>query len=197
MEKIAATDRPIESLLARRWSPRVFDPDRTVSTEELLTCLEAARWSPSCFNEQPWRFLIFDAMVPETLDKARDCLTEGNAWAKQAPVLILPVARKTFTRNNNPNRFAEYDVGAAILSFVLQATALGLFAHQMAGYNTAKARAYFGIPDGFEPQAMVALGYFGSLDALPEAQRSREIAPRTRIPVSEFAFRGGWGQTLT
>ena len=61
-------DPPIHELLARRWSPRAIDPDRPVPRGCLRTLLEAARVAPSCFNEQPWRFLVFDEEDPEALE---------------------------------------------------------------------------------------------------------------------------------
>ena len=84
VEKPAPARFPIHPLLARRWSPRAFDPDRPVETDKLLRVLEAARWAPSSGNEQPWRFLLFDARDPAALDDARSCLVEGNAWARRA-----------------------------------------------------------------------------------------------------------------
>lgn len=196
MEKPATTDFPLEPVIARRWSPRAYEPDRPVADTDLRTCLEAARWAPSCFNEQPWRFLVFDHRDPEAQAKAHDCLSEGNAWAKRAPVLILSVAKLTFTHNGKPNRHAAYDVGAATVSLALQATALGMFAHQMAGFDSAKARAAFAIPDDYEPMAMMALGYSGKVEALPERQRASELAPRSRRPMAEIAFHGRWNASI-
>ncbi|WP_231383676.1 nitroreductase family protein [Methylobacter luteus] len=62
-------------------------------------------------------------------------LSERNRqWAKNAPVLILSIAMDNFNHNGQPNRSAMYDTGAASLSLSLQATALGLSVHQMAGF---------------------------------------------------------------
>jgi nitroreductase len=196
MEKPAVTNYALEPIIARRWSPRAYDPDRQVADTDLATCLEAARWAPSCFNEQPWRFLIFDRHDPDALARARDCLAEGNAWAKRAPVLILSTAKAAFTHNRKPNRHAAHDVGAAALSLALQAAALGMFAHQMAGFDVAKTRAYFAIPDDYEPMAMIALGYYGKIEDLPEPQRASEVGPRGRRPLSEIAFCGRWDKPL-
>ena len=82
--------------MRRRWSPRAFEEGRPVEREKMLTMLEAARWAPSCFNDQPRRFLVFDGSDSEALERARACLSSGNAWALKAPVLMLSVARETF-----------------------------------------------------------------------------------------------------
>ena len=192
MEKPAPTTTPIHALLARRWSPRAVDPDRPVRPETLQVLLEASRWAPSCFNEQPWRYLVFDGRNPSALDAARSCLVDGNAWAKKSPVLLLSVARESFTHNGKPNRHAQHDVGLASENLVLQATELGLMTHQMAGFDAARARELFNIPEGFTPMAMIVVGYPGKVEDLPEPLQEREKAPRTRKPAAEWAFAGKW-----
>jgi hypothetical protein len=42
---------------------------------------------------------------------------------------------------------------------------------------------------------MIALGYLGDPDALPEKLRERERAPRSRKPLSDFVFTGRWGES--
>ncbi|MCX7022724.1 MAG: nitroreductase family protein [bacterium] len=120
IERPAPTDHPIHGLIAARWSPRAVDPDRPVEREKLVSVLEAARWAPSCFNDQPWNFLVFTTENPEALEKARECLSEGNDWARKAPVLIFSVARKNFAYNGKPNRFAEHDQGMASVLAALE-----------------------------------------------------------------------------
>jgi nitroreductase len=179
--------------IRRRWSPRAF-ADRPVEREKILSLLEAARWAPSCFNEQPWRYLVFDGSDQEAMEKARACLVEGNAWALKAPVLMISIARDNFTRNEEPNRTAQHDVGLASENLVLEAVAQGLVAHQMAGFNAAQARSEFNIPEDYTVLAMIAVGYpyRGSLDELSEKARLSELAPRQRRPLSEIAFAGTW-----
>ena len=194
-EKPARADRPIIQLMRRRWSPRVFE-DREVERSTILTLLEAARWAPSCFNEQPWRYLVFDGSDREALERARACLVEGNAWALKSPVLMVSVARNNFSKNEAPNRTAQHDVGLASEDLVLQAVASGLAAHQMAGFDVERTRTEFGIPGDYTPIAMIAIGYpyRGDLAALPEKVRARELAGRSRKPMGEIAFAGKWAE---
>jgi nitroreductase len=193
-EKPAESNYPMNDLLARRWSPRLFEEGRPVEREKILSLLEAARWAPSCFNDQPWRYLVFDGSNAEALERARACLVEGNAWALKAPVLMLSVARDTFTQNGKPNRTAQHDVGLASENLVLQAVDLGLAAHQMAGFDVERSRKEFNVPEGYTVLAMIAVGYpyRGDLDALPEKLRSGELAERRRLPLGEVAFNGTW-----
>jgi nitroreductase len=193
-EKLAQTDYPINELMRRRWSPRAFEEGRAVEKEKVVTMLEAARWAPSCFNDQPRYFLVFDGSDAQALARARDCLGEGNAWAREAPMLMLSVARDTFERNVKPNRWAQHDTGLATENLLLEAVELGLVAHPMAGYDAERAQSEFGIPEGFTPIAMIAIGYpyRGKLEGLDEKSRAKELAPRQRKPIGEVAFAGTW-----
>jgi nitroreductase len=191
-QRFAEADPLIHELLARRRSPRAFDPNRRVSRLAIRTLLEAARVAPSCFNEQPWRFLVFDAGEPEALEQARSCLSAGNSWALRAPVLILSVAAERWSRDGSPNRWAEHDVGLASENLALQATSLGFAVHLMAGFDEKKVQELFRIPEGFTPMAMIAVGYPGDPDELPPKLRDRERAPRQRRPIEEIAFAGRW-----
>jgi nitroreductase len=80
----------------------------------------------------------------------------------------------------------------AALSLCLQATAMGLIAHQMAGFEIEKARTDLGLPVGHEPVAMIAVGYPGDTAELPDYLRERELKPRERKPVTEFVSHGTW-----
>ena len=196
MEKPAPTAHPIEDLLQRRWSPRTF-ASKPVEREILLRLFEAARWAPSSFNEQPWRYVLATQEHPERLLEAHSVLSPGNVWATKAPVLICTVAQLAFAKNAKPNRHAFHDVGAASENLLLQATALGLFGHQMAGFDVEKARVVFQIPEGYEPVAMMALGYPADLESLTEEQRAYETRPRERRPIEEFVFDGHFGRSIT
>ncbi|HXG66192.1 MAG TPA: nitroreductase family protein [Blastocatellia bacterium] len=193
-EKAAHTNYPINELMRRRWSPRAFEEGRAVEREKILTLLEAARWAPSCFNEQPWRYLVFDGSDAEAMKRAQECLVEGNAWALKAPLLMISVARENFTYNEEPNRTAHHDVGLASENLVLEAVELGLAAHQMVGFDRERARREFAIPEGYSPIAMIAVGYpyRGDLQQLPEKLRAKETAGRSRRPIGEIAFAGRW-----
>ncbi|MBT9331562.1 nitroreductase family protein [Paracidobacterium acidisoli] len=177
----------IPDLILRRWSPRAFS-GRDISSEDLTKIFEAAHWAASSFNEQPWRFFVGRRNDP-TWKKIFDSLMEFNqSWTKSAPVLILSIAKKTFSHNGAPNAFALHDTGAATATLALAATALGFHTHSMAGYDQQKARGLFAIPSDYDMGAVTAAGYFGDPDQLPGQMKERELAPRERRPLSEFVF---------
>jgi nitroreductase len=192
-QKPAPTAVPIHEILSHRWSPRAFD-SRAVEPGKLHSLFEAARWAASAYNAQPWFFLVGTKDDPANFQRVLDCFVEFNqGWAKHAPVVALSVARLKFEHNGQPNRHAFHDVGQAAANLALQATALGLQIHQMAGIEPEKARATFAIPEGYEAVAGIALGYPGDPASLPDHLRDRELAPRQRNPLSSFVFTGTWG----
>jgi nitroreductase len=192
MEKPAEAQHPIHDLLQRRWSPRAF-AERLVEPDKLRSLFEAARWAPSSNNEQPWRFLVATKENKADWNRLFTCLVEGNQkWAHRAPVLMLSVATLTFD-DGSANRHAFHDTGMAVENLIIQATALGLFVHQMAGFHIDQARVNCKIPDGFEPVAMIAVGYPGDPATLPDNLRERELKLRERNSISEFVFSSTWG----
>ncbi len=175
-----------------RWSPRSF-ADREVSPSDLAKILEAARWAPSSYNEQPWRFIVA-IRGSETYNKMVATMVEFNrTWASAAPVLILGIASTKFAQNGTQNYYALYDLGAAAALLSLQANALHLATHQMAGFDKEAARKAFDIPEDFTPGSIIALGYQGEPSALANKQLvAMETSPRERKPLSEIAL-SAWG----
>lgn len=175
-----------------RWSTRFF-AGREVTPETLGKLFEAARWAASSANEQPWRYIV-GLRGTETHQKIESSLMGFNkAWAGKAPVLVLGFALTKFS-NGRDNGYALYDLGAATSYLTLQAAALGLTTHQMAGFDHEKARAELGIPADFVLGAVVAIGYQGDPAGAPEDELvKREVAPRARKPLSEIVF-SAWGE---
>ena len=155
---------------------------------------EAARWAASSFNEQPWRFLL-TRQGEEAFEQLAGTLSENNQrWAPRAPLLILSVAKLSFSRNEKENRHALHDVGLAVENLILQAVSDGLQAHQMAGFSREEARERFAVPEGFEPVAVIAVGYRGEPDQAPEGLEERDRDRRSRRPLEELVFSGSWGE---
>ena len=198
MQKPAITSVTIQETIANRWSPRAFDATKSVSHEQIITLLEAARWAPSSYNDQPWRFMVCDKTSnPTAWQAAFDCLAPSNqTWVKHAPLLLLGCANTILDVNQQANRFAQYDTGAAAENLVLQAASIGLAAHQMGGFNSDAAREAFKIPAQFTPMAMLCVGYEGNANDLPDELETRELAERKRKPLGELFFNGSWGEAI-
>lgn len=194
IQKPAETQVEIEKVIAERWSGRAYDPTIAVTDEQITALCEAARWAPSCFGEAPWRFMIWNRFNDEaSWQKAYDCLVEGNqAWAKDAPVLLLAASEENFTQNDKPNKWNGYDTGAASLNLCLQATAMGLMSHQMGGFDGKKVRETFELPKTVNLWSMIAIGHAAPLDDLNTEQMEQELTPRERRPLAEQFFYNSW-----
>jgi nitroreductase len=195
MQKPAPHDEPIHELIRERWSPRAFS-NKPIPPDLLRSLFEAARWAASSYNEQPWAFIVATHEDRENFQKVLSTMIEFNqGWAQHASLIGLAVSKLAFAANNTPNRNAFYDTGAAMALLSVEATSRGLFVHQMAGFDPAKAREVFGIPNGWEAIAAFAIGYSGDAANLPAELQQRELAPRTRKTLREFVMTGKWGQT--
>ena len=193
ISKQANPDHPIHDFFVKRWSPYAFS-DRPVTAEDLRSLFEAARWSASSYNEQPWRYIVATRDDLEGFERLLSCLVEGNQpWAKAAPVLALGCTSLNFARNGLPNSACEHDLGIASACLSLEATARGLFVHQMIGILPDRARELYRVPDDFRPLTALAIGYPGDPNTLPEGYKQRDLAPRQRKPLAELVFAGQWG----
>ena len=182
----------IHEIIDKRWSPRAFS-DQAIEDDKVVKLFEAASYAASCFNEQPWRFIYATKDYAERYDQLLSCLVEFNQmWAKTAPMLILTLASKKFAQNGKINHHAGHDLGLAIGNMSAQATSMGLCMHQMAGFNVAKAREMFEIPEDFDVLTMIAVGYVGNADVLPENIREMESNKRERKTLDKILFDGDW-----
>jgi nitroreductase len=187
---VRKADHPIDPWFLDRWSPRAMSGE-PIAQADLMTLLEAARWAPSSFNNQPWRILYARRDTPHW-QNFLDLLVDANkAWCGKAGVLLLFVSRTTFEHNNKPAVTHSFDCGAAWENLALQGCRLGLVVHGMQGFDYDKARTVLKIPDGFQVEAMVAIGKPGDPSQLSEKLRERE-SPNDRRPLSQTACEGPW-----
>lgn len=173
-------------LIIKRWSPRSFN-GKEVETWKLHTLFEAAGWAASCFGEEPWRYLLASRADKPQFERLLGLLMPKNQdWAQHAGALAISFAKKTFSHAPMPDRFGLHDTGTAFGQLSLQAVALDLHVHGMGGFDAARTRTEFAIPDDFEVGAAFAIGYVDG-DGAPPAGRKRR-------PLSEIVFSGEWGK---
>jgi nitroreductase len=185
--RTADTRVPLLPELAERWSPRSFDPQATISEDQLDALLEAARWAPSASNNQPRRFIVARRGT-SAFDTIVSALVGFNAaWAHHASALIVGIA-ETSSVEGDVRPYAEYDLGQAVAHLSVQAEAEGLVTHQMAGVEWDRIVAAFDLPDNMKPMTITAVGTVDEADKLPEALAERETAPRTRLPLEELVL---------
>lgn len=187
----------IHELLKKRFSPRTFS-DKKIEHEQIVDLLEAARWAPSSMNEQPWRFLIAEKDDPQTFNNLLGSLKVNNqAWAKNASLLILTMARIDSEITKQINKHALYDLGNSVAHLTFQAMTMGIYIRQMGGFDPDKTRAIFAVPDNFIPVSVLAIGYKGNPESLPEDLKKKELAIRRRKDLSEIAFTEKFGNSFS
>jgi nitroreductase len=185
--KKAQTKHSIHPLIIERWSARSFS-DKLISSQTMEALFEAASWSASSMNEQPWEYL-WSEKGSEAFDKMVDCLMDGNQpWAKNGSHMLLSLAKRKFEYKSRENRHHMHDVGAANSALLMQAAYVDIFGHMMGGFHMDKTLEAFGIdPEKYEIACLIVLGYLDAPEKLDEPFHERELAPRTRKPVSEFS----------
>jgi nitroreductase len=173
--------------IKERWSPRAFKAT-PVKEEDLRALVEAAGYAPSCFNEQPWRFVLFHEAGQ--VARLKSYLAAANReWNQEVPAYVLFLYDKQFTHNGKDNRWAAFDTGTAWGYFSLEAHRRGLVTHAMAGFSRSALAEALAIPDNLELIALVAVGEYGDPSRLPETYRLRE-QPGTRRSLEESLLKG-------
>ncbi len=191
MKQKINNEYPVHEFIAKRWSGRSYS-DKPVSSDTLKSLFEAARWAPSSYNEQPWRFIVTEKGT-EAHDRLFSTLIKFNqSWVIQAPVLVLVIAKTHFSHNQSRNHHYMHDVGLAMGNLLMQATALNLNVHIMAGFNSQETENLFKLPSGFEAITIFTIGYRGNPDALDDDLKQREIAPGVRKLQNDFVFYEEW-----
>jgi len=142
----------IDKQFLKRFSPKEFI-DKEIKEKDLMALIEAGSTAPSCFNEQPWVFVLAKK------DDFLSILVEANAlWAKNAGTLLLVCSRTTFNRNGKQNNWHGFDSGTAMGYIILEALKRNIYVHPMGGFDTGKALEVFELK-GLVPHAVLALGY--------------------------------------
>ncbi len=78
--------------IAERRAKRALTEDK-IPADVVARLMTAATYAPSCFNSQPWRFLV--ATEKQSLEALRETLTGGNYWAKKAPLIVVVATKLT------------------------------------------------------------------------------------------------------
>jgi nitroreductase len=167
--------------IKERYATKNFSPE-PLDRAELLPVIEAARYAPSCYNEQPWRFII--GHDNDTRGKLAATLAEGNAWARHAPVLILVMCIKTFKLDGSVNAYSRFDAGTASGFLQLEAIHRGFVTHCMAGFDAEEARKALQRPDNLDIVELIALGKPASEQA--RAEEAEQGVPGTRVPLDSL-----------
>ena len=167
-------EHPVDELFLNRWSPRAMTGE-PIEREELMTLFEAARWAPSSYNAQPWR-ILYARRDSKHWPTFFGLMVESNqSWAKNAGALVVFISRTHFDFNGKPSVTHSFDTGAAWENLALQGWLKGLVVHGMQGFDYERARTELSIPEGFDVEAMAAIGKPADPSTLSADQQAKEI----------------------
>lgn len=159
-----------------------------VSDELIKEVIQIATWAPSAHNAQPWRFIVLrDEKLKEKLleemgfkwvkdlekngvnyDEALEIVKESNKEIIDAPILIIPcLTMADMHRYPDAERVAVehimaiQSVAAAIQNLLIALHVYGLGAcwHCAPLFCQEVVKEVLGLPDDYEPQAIVTVGY--------------------------------------
>ena len=180
-----------------RWSASVYDDAHRLSADEIETLLHAAQWAPSAGNSQPW--LVF-VCVPGTPnhDRLVATLSRGNSgWVPRASVVLVTAAHVRSGDEADAPAFSDYalyDVGQAAAHLTLQASAMGLLAHQFAGFDHEVLAEALGVPATHQLLTGIAVGVPGDPAEVDERTAARDHRDRVRKPLEEWVRHGRYDE---
>lgn len=181
--------------LTDRRARRSFDP-RPIPGDVQETLWRSVSVAPSHGNAQPVRLLVAESSgVREALIAG---LSDGNrGWAAASPLLVVIAAMPAHDAamegsDGSRRELWAFHAGIAAGNLMAQATALGLVAHPMAGFDEPAVRAAFSAPADLRILTPVAIGYPGPVSALPEDLQRREASAQERIPLDILVVTDHW-----
>jgi nitroreductase len=179
-----------------RWSPSIFDETHVLTRDELRRLLYAAQWAPSCGNAQPAAFVVAERGSPSHQVLVRHLSRGNSGWVPRASAVLLVAAQLAPDQDGEGGYkpfHADYDTGQAVAHLTLQAQAMGLHAHQFAGFDRQAVADELGVPAYYRVLAGIAVGVRGNADDAPERDRDREHKVRQRRPLARVAHGDRWG----
>ncbi|MFN3347281.1 MAG: nitroreductase family protein, partial [Candidatus Bipolaricaulaceae bacterium] len=186
LTSLVQADRALNGLIRVRRARRALRPD-PIAEADIMRLLEAAHLAPSCFNNQPWRFVVIQG---EKLEAVKKALPGGNYWALKSPAIVAVASHADLDcRLSDKRDYFLFDCGMAVGFLMIQATQMGLVAHPIAGYDPVAVKRALGIPEDHVLITLVVLGWPGDPGELSEKHREIELGPRVRKPLTSVA---GW-----
>ncbi|MEM2321160.1 MAG: nitroreductase family protein [Candidatus Bathyarchaeia archaeon] len=153
-----------------------------ISREIIARLLDAARWAPSGGNIQPWLFIVIDD--PKLLGAVRK-VSPGLFGEPPLAILVCSNRERAYRMGGTLGRdyLTICDCAMAVQNMLLAAHALGLGSCVIKSFSHTAIRELLDIPEGVEPELLVAIGY---PDEAPK--------PLPKIPLKEIVYLNGYGK---
>ncbi|HEU13104.1 MAG: nitroreductase family protein [Thermoplasmata archaeon] len=166
--------------IEERRSARSFS-DRPVEDEKLINILRAGQWAPSCYNNQPWHFVVLRG---EETRRIHDAINRGNSWAKSSYMIIAVVSKRDLDCISNGREYYMFSCGLAVENMLLESYHQGLVAHSILGFNEDLVKERLSIPGEYRVLILLIIGYPGD-EEMKDHKRERKN-------LEEIVHYGGW-----
>jgi nitroreductase len=188
-----------------RRSVKKFDPDHTLTAEQIRRLLELTALTPTSFNIQNYRFVVItdpeikqrfrqigwqqaqfsdcSVLVLVCGDRAAYAKDPQRYWANASPQVqaaIVPMILRAYAKDEQLRRDENFRSGGmAAMTLMLAARAMGYDSCPMVGFDFRAAAEVIGLPAGHDIIMAVAVG-----KALEPAR------PRSgQVPLEELVIR--------
>lgn len=127
----------------------------------LRKIVDSGRMGPSAMNLQPWEFIIVDSseLVVKLFDNTKWAgylpKEQGQPPPGQEPTAFIVVLHNRRFKS----KWTGHDIGAAVENMILVALEEGVGSCWIASVNRVPLREFLRIPDEFEIDSVLALGY--------------------------------------
>lgn len=143
-------------VIKKRASVRAYDKSKKVSKEQIKEILKAASLAPSARNTQPWKFYIAESEGEKS--KIMRAMSEHNAWASEASILIVILADLRNAYRIDEKKY-YVDIGLCLENLLLEITNQRLAACPCAAFDREKLSKLLDLPAYLEPVVVVPIGY--------------------------------------
>ena len=153
---------------------------KEIPVDVIIRVLDAARYAPSYANMQGVRYIV--VKNPDKVSKIKKAIPQK--WIEGVPLFIAIISAKEWSGKKDEDMlYYTLDVGSAVESLMLAATAEGLGTCWIANFNEGEAKKVLKVPDEARIVALISLGL---PDEKPEA--------KNRLPLQKIAFLDQYGQ---
>jgi nitroreductase len=168
-------------VVEQRRSIRTFFP-KPIPMEHVATLITAAIHAPSVGDLQPWKFIV--VTKPRVIQSIADACPYER-WLYQAPLVIVVCSLQEKADVYYPGKgrlWATQSCAAAAENMLLGAVDLGMAGCWVSSFETAKLRSTLHVPEGIDPEIILAFGY-----ADEEAQK------KTYQPFDSYVYFNDFG----
>lgn len=150
----------VYELVQRRRTIRRF-LQKPIPLITLRKIVDSGRMGPSAMNLQPWEFIIvYDRELVKAIFEHTNWAgylprEQGRPQPQQAPTAFIAVLKN----ERYSSKWSNHDIGAAVENMILVALEHGIGSCWIGSVDRPAVAALLEIPDHFEIDSVLALGY--------------------------------------